>query len=159
MARLTKQFESAKTEWETPDEIYTPLHKEFDFSLDVAASEDNTKCNIFFTEKHNALNRPWCGVCWCNPPYGRALKDWVKKAVVETWNGVTTVMLIPVRSNTIWWHELCIPFAEIRFIKGRPKFGGADEGLPWPLAIMIFRGKPKYNKKKDTCPQTARQAI
>jgi phage N-6-adenine-methyltransferase len=142
MARLEKQFESNKVEWETPLEVFEPLNVEFNFTMDVAASEENKKCDAFLSQADNGLLSSWSGVCWCNPPYGRDLSKWVKKAVSETWNGITTVMLIPVRSNTIWWHDLCIPFGEIRFIKGRPKFGGADQGLPWPLAIIVFRGKP-----------------
>ena len=143
MARLTKQFESAKTDWETPDDVFIPLDKEFGFSLDVAASAQNTKCSSFLSEEDNALEKQWSGTCWCNPPYGRDLQKWVRKAVIETWNHVTTVMFIPARTNTKWWHEFCIPFGEVRFVKGRPKFGGANQGLPWPLAIIIFRGKPK----------------
>lgn len=139
MARLDKQFESAKTEWETPEDLYDPLNDEFHFTLDVAADRDNAKCARYLSVADDGLTSEWGGVCWCNPPYGRDLAKWVRKAVFETWNGVTTVMLIPVRSNTQWWHELCIPFGEIRFVKGRPKFGGADEGLPWPLAVIVFR--------------------
>lgn len=142
MARLDKQFESAKTEWETPDDLFGALHDEFKFTIDVAADRSNAKCAKYFSVADDGLTSEWDGVCWCNPPYGRDLAKWVRKAVFETWNGVTTVMLIPVRSNTQWWHELCIPFGEIRFVKGRPKFGGADEGLPWPLAVIVFRGRP-----------------
>ena len=142
MARLDKQFESATVEWSTPDDIFKPLDEEFAFTLDVAASKENTKCIEFLSSESDGLTTPWNGVCWCNPPYGRDLSKWVRKAVWETWNGVSTVMLIPVRSNTIWWHELCIPFGEIRFVKGRPRFGGASEGLPWPLAVIVFRGRP-----------------
>ena len=151
MARLEKQFESATVEWATPDNIFEPLAKEFLFALDVAANAENAKCSEFITREQDGLSVAWHGVCWCNPPYGRDISKWVRKAVYETWNGVTTVMLIPVRSNTAWWHELCIPFGEIRFIKGRPKFGGADEGLPWPLAIIVFRGRPMLSSnQRDT---------
>lgn len=143
MARLTKQFESSKTEWKTPASIFDPLNAEFGFTVDVAASQENAMCGDFITKDENGLSTPWRGVCWCNPPYGRDIQKWVKKAVVETWNHITTVMLIPVRSNTMWWHELCIPFGEIRFVRGRPRFGGADQGLPWPLAVIVFRGKPQ----------------
>lgn len=148
MARLEKQFESATVEWATPQEIFTPLADEFCFTLDVAANSENAKCTNFLTIEQNGLASAWSGVCWCNPPYGRELSKWVRKAVWETWNGVTTVMLIPVRSNTAWWHDLCIPFGEIRFVKGRPKFGNADEGLPWPLAIIVFRGRPMLSSNE-----------
>lgn len=149
MARLEKQFESATVEWATPDDIFSPLANEFAFAMDVAANDANAKCKEFISREQNGLETPWRGVCWCNPPYGRDLSKWVRKAVWETWNGVTTVMLIPVRSNTAWWHELCIPFGEIRFVRGRPKFGGADEGLPWPLAIIVFRGRPMLSSNAE----------
>ena len=130
MARPEKQFESATVEWATPADIFEPLAKEFTFVLDVAANAENAKCSEFITREQNGLLSPWRGVCWCNPPYGRDLSKWVRKAVWETWNGVTTVMLIPVRSNTAWWHDLCIPFPE-RY--GLPaicqKFIRWDEGL------------------------------
>jgi|LakMenEpi03Aug12_release.lakeMendotaPanAssembly.Ray.scaffolds.fasta_scaffold197323_5 phage N-6-adenine-methyltransferase len=143
MARIDKQFSSEKVEWEPPLDLFDPLNDEFGFTLDVAADSTNAKCEKYLTLSDDVLNTPWSGVCWCNPPpYGRDLAKWVRKGCVETWNGVTSVFLIPVRSNTRWWHDLCIPFGEIRFVIGRPKFGGADQRLPWPLAIIVFRGKP-----------------
>jgi phage N-6-adenine-methyltransferase len=151
MARLDKQFESATVEWSTPPDIFKPLNDEFGFTLDVAANSQNTQCKNFISKEQDGLVAEWIGVCWCNPPYGRDIKKWVKKAVIHTWDGVTTVMLIPVRSNTVWWHQLCIPFGEIRFVKGRPKFGGADKGLPWPLAVVVFRGKPSIIAEVLTC--------
>lgn len=154
MARLDKQFESAKTEWETPLDLFNPLNDEFRFEMDVCALPENTKCEKFLSPDDDGLVSKWGGVCWCNPPYGRDLAKWVRKACCETWNGVTTVMLIPVRSNTKWWHELCIPFGEIRFVLGRPKFGGADQGLPWPLAVIVFRGKPTFGTPNVTCEAT-----
>lgn len=141
MARLDKQFSSNSVEWPTPDFLFAPLNKEFNFTLDVAANSENTKCSSYFTKEMNGLNQKWFGVCWMNPPYGRELKLWMKKAADEQSNGVTTVCLIPARTNTIWFHEIVIPNAEIRFVKGRPKFGGADQGLPWPLLILVFSGK------------------
>jgi site-specific DNA-methyltransferase (adenine-specific) len=65
---------------------------------------------------------------------------WLKKAVNERENGVTTVALIPARTNTGWWHDIVLPNAEVRFVRGRPRFGDADHGLPFPLAILVFRG-------------------
>jgi site-specific DNA-methyltransferase (adenine-specific) len=140
LARLDKQFESATVEWPTPDTLWCPLNEEFGFTLDVAATNENTKCLQFFTKADDGLAQPWQGVCWMNPPYGRELSKWVKKAVEEQKNGVTTVCLIPARTNTGWWHDFVIPHAEVRFVRGRPKFGNANQGLPWPLAILIFKG-------------------
>lgn len=77
-----------------------------------------------------------------NPPYGRNLPQWLEKAIHESYRGVTTVCLIPARTNTIWFHELCFEQAEVRFVLGRPKFNAAEHGLPYPLAIVIYR--PRY---------------
>lgn len=142
MARLSKQFESASVEWTTPAEIFDPLNKEFGFTLDVAATAENTKCNQFYNKETDGLNSPWSGICWMNPPYGRGLGKWMHKAAKERENGVTTVCLIPARTNTNWFHDICLKYGEVRFIRGRPKFGGADKGLPWPLVIIIFRSIP-----------------
>ncbi len=141
MARLEeKRFESATTEWPTPDSLWKPLNDEFNFNLDVCATKDNAKCHRFFTKEQDGLKQDWHGVCWMNPPYGREMVKWLKKAVDEMKNGVTTVALIPSRTNTGWWHELVMKHGEVRFVRGRPKFGNATEGLPWPLAIVIFNG-------------------
>ena len=81
-------------------------------------------------------------VVWLNPPYGETsgkLSDWIKKAVTEADAGATVVMLIPARTNTNWFHDLCLKRGEVRFVRGRPKFGGADHGLPQPLCLVIFR--------------------
>ena len=141
MARLTKQFESDSTEWETPASVFSPLHQEFTFTLDVAADHNNAKCKSFLTAKDDALSLPWNGVCWLNPPYGRGLDKWMQKCASEQIRGVTIVALIPCRTNTNWFHDICIPNAEVRFVRGRPKFGDADQGLPWPLLILVFRGQ------------------
>jgi len=144
MADFTKnRFDSQSVEWETPDEIFAPLNKEFNFTCDVAASPENAKVGIYFTKEDDALSRKWHGRCWMNPPYGRDLPKWLQKALDESYKGVITVCLIPARTNTAWFHELCFNQAEVRFIKGRPKFNNADFGLPFPLAIVIYRRKYK----------------
>lgn len=138
MARLEKQFESATVEWPTPDSLWKPLHDEFAFTLDVAANAENAKCHRFFTQEMDGLSQSWSGVCWMNPPYGRELAKWIKKAHDAMTEGVTTVCLIPSRTNTGWWHDYVMK-GEVRFVRGRPKFGNANQGLPWPLAIVVFR--------------------
>ncbi len=140
MARLDKQFESSKAEWGTPNELYGPLDAEFSFTLDAAADAENSKCAEFIDIDADGLLTPWSGTVWCNPPYGRGLGAWAKKAANEALRGVTSVLLIPARTNTAWFHEYCLGCGEVRFIKGRPKFNGADEGLPWPLCLVVFRG-------------------
>jgi len=133
------RFDSKTVEWSTPDNIYQPLNSEFKFTLDVCATADNAKCSKYYTKEQDGLAQQWDGICWMNPPYGREMVKWLKKALAESYRGVTTVCLIPARTNTVWFHELCFEQAEVRFIKGRPKFGDADHGLPFPLAIIIYR--------------------
>ncbi len=140
MARLSKLFESDRTELETPLEFFAPLHREFGFTLDVAADASNAKCRRFLSKEDDGLSQPWSGVCWMNPPYGSSVPVWLSKAVRERERGVTTVALIPARTNTEWFHEICFRHGEVRFVRGRPKFVGHKHGLPWPLALVIFRG-------------------
>lgn len=140
MSKFDKKFESASKDWETPPELFDILDKEFHFTIDIAADEQNAKVNIFYSKQQDALTKPWTGICWLNPPYGRDLKKWIKKAYVESRKtGTIIVMLIPSRTNTVWWHTYCMRASEIRFIKGRPKFVGAKDGLPQPLAIVVFK--------------------
>jgi len=136
---IKNRFKSNNQDWETPDDIFIPLNKEFRFTLDVSATIKNTKCSSFFTIEQNGLLQKWKGVCWMNPPYNETGK-WVKKAFEESFRGITVVCFIQARTNTNWWHDYCMK-GEIRFIRGRPKFKGCKYGLPQPLAIVIFRGE------------------
>ena len=143
MASFAGKFKSARQDWVTPDELVDPLRLEFPFSLDAAANAENTKAPRFFTKEDDGLAQSWGNnVVWLNPPYGDGaarLSAWVKKAHTESLNGATVVLLIPARTNTNWFHELCLKFGEVRFVQGRPKFGGAEHGLPQPLCFVIFR--------------------
>ena len=153
MADFKQRFDSKKQEWPTPDLLYCPLNAEFDFSLDLAASKENAKCQRFFDRYSNGLSRSWANeTCFLNPPYGdlnHKMSDWVKKAWEESeFNSAVVVMLIPARTNTKWWAKYCMRAAEVRFICGRPKFGNADHGLPLPLVVVVFRkhaGDTKYS--------------
>lgn len=140
--KVNKSLDS--TVWETPPEVFNPIHKEFGFTLDVCAIAENAKCARFFSPVENGLLQDWSGeVCWCNPPYGTQVQKWCKKALLESRKGATTVLLIPCKTNTNWWHDLIIPHAEVRFLRGRVKFiqKGIQYGqaLPWPLAFVIYR--------------------
>lgn len=143
MASFDGKFESVKQDWTTPQDLFERLNTEFRFTLDVAASEHNSKCEWYICEEEDALTEDWEGVCWLNPPYGEGknrLERWVEKAYLEANRGrAVVVMLIPARTNTNWWHKYCMNAAEVRFICGRPKFGGADHDLPQPLALVVFR--------------------
>ena len=133
---------SSKTDlWATPQDFYDELNKEFNFTLDPCATTENAKCDKFYTIKENGLNQNWEGeVVFCNPPYGRAIKDWVKKCYEESKKPNTTVvMLIPARTDTIYFHEYIYHNVKvIRFIKGRLKFGNSTNSAPFPSAIVIF---------------------
>lgn len=142
MARFKGKFDSIKNDWETPDDLFQTVNQEFGFTLDVAASPHNAKLARFITKEQDSMQTSWgTEVCWLNPPYGEGYKlaEWVKKAHRESTLGATVVMLIPARTNTRWFHDFCLKYGEVRFIKGRPKFGDAEHGLPQPLCFVIFR--------------------
>ncbi len=138
MVRPELRFKSATNEWPTPDTLWKPLDDEFGFTLDVCSTHENAKCSNHFTLAEDGLKQPWSGVAWMNPPYGAQLARWVKKCHDEAKRGVLVVGLIPVRSNTSYWHDY-IMGNEIRFVRGYPKFGNAKQGLKAPLAVVVWR--------------------
>lgn len=131
-------FSSATDLWATPQGFYDILHKEFDFTLDPCANVENAKCAKFYTQEQNGLMQSWKGErVFCNPPYGRVIGDWVKKCA--TGGAEITVALLPARTDTRWFHEYIYGKAEIRFIKGRIKFGGHANSAPFPSMVVIWR--------------------
>lgn len=135
-------FNSKSQEYETPKDIFEPLQEEFNMKLDVCATEHNAKCENYFTKEQDGLTKDWnsFGNFWMNPPFGRALKKWVAKAFEESQKGVIGVCILPVRSNTLWWHKYIIDTKqEVRFLKGEIKFSDCKRGLWLPFAIVIFR--------------------
>lgn len=135
---------SSKTDmWFTPQEFFDKLDQEFNFTLDVCAIPENAKCERFFTPEMNSLKQEWTGVCWCNPPYGRELGKWVEKAYIASTYGTTVVMLIPARTDTQWFHKYIYnkENVEIRFVKGRLKFGRQKNAAPFPSMVVIFKGE------------------
>jgi len=133
-----ERFRNRTNEWETPIEVFGVLDAEFGFTLDVCASSENRKCENYFDKERDGLRQEWRGVCWMNPPYGQQIRLWVKKAFDSSVNGARVVCLLPARTNTAYWHNYCMK-AEIRFIKGYPRFGDAVQGLKFPLAVVVFR--------------------
>ncbi|MDD4378320.1 MAG: DNA N-6-adenine-methyltransferase [Eubacteriales bacterium] len=133
---------SSKTDlWATPQDFYDNLNKEFNFTLDPCATHENAKCDKYFTTKENGLKQDWGGeTVFCNPPYGRAIKDWVEKCYKESKKPNTTVvMLIPARTDTKYFHKYIYHKAkEIRFVKGRLKFGNAKNSAPFPSMVVVF---------------------
>jgi phage N-6-adenine-methyltransferase len=135
---MSVHFSSETDNWATPQAFFETLNAEFNFDLDVCADELNAKCARFFTKEQDGLTQSWKGVVWCNPPYGREIGFWLEKAV-ESWKaGATVVLLVPSRTDTRWWHDYAMQ-GEIRFIKGRLKFGNATTPAPFPSAVIVFR--------------------
>lgn len=137
---LGVHFSSATDEWATPQDLFDQLDSEFHFDLDVCALDSSAKCSAYFTPEQDGLAQPWSGTCWMNPPYGDVIGGWVAKAHEAANNGATVVCLVPARTDTGWWWDHCI-HAEVRFLRGRLKFGGATSGAPFPSAVVIF-GRP-----------------
>lgn len=135
-------FSSNKDNWSTPQEFFNTLNEEFRFTLDPCSDESNHKCSKYFTKSDNGLMQDWGGeVVFCNPPYGREIYKWVEKCY---WEGhkenTVVVMLIPARTDTKYFHDFILNRSEVRFVKGRLKFGDAKDGAPFPSMIVVFRG-------------------
>lgn len=126
-------------EWETPQDLFDELDKEFNFQLDVCATKENAKVGRFYNKSEDGLSKEWLGTCWMNPPYGREIGKWVFKAFCEGKNGTTVVALLPARTDTRWFHDYIYNKAEIRFIKGRLKFSNSKNSAPFPSMIVIFK--------------------
>jgi site-specific DNA-methyltransferase (adenine-specific) len=145
-------FSSKSCLWETPQYLFDELNAEFHFDLDPCATKENAKCSVFFTTEENGLLQDWSGTVFMNPPYGKwgtnltcgcpthNIAKWVKKAYQESRRGITTVCLLPARTDTSWWHLFVLEASEIRFVRGRLKFGDSDNSAPFPSAIVVFRG-------------------
>lgn len=132
--------ENPKDDRPTPDGFFAPLMEEFGFEIDVAASVQNTKCKRFYTVDDDGLAQSWApGPVWCNPPYSE-IGLWVQKAAQEQSNGVTSVLLVPASTDVAWFHDFVLPSAEIRFVRGRLKFGNTSNRAPFASLILIFRG-------------------
>lgn len=140
------RWHSRGSDWSTPQDLFDSLNKEFHFTLDPCASEWNAKCEKFFTEEQNGLMQDWSkDIVFMNPPYGKVLYDWMKKAYESE---TTVVCLVPSATDTQWFHDFALK-GEIRFLRGRPRFvtkEGSWQQTFSPSIIVIFR----KNEKKDT---------
>lgn len=136
---VSVHFSSATPEWATPQDFFDKCALEFGpFDLDPCATAQNAKCPRFFTQADDGLAQQWKGRVWMNPPYGRTIGLWMQKAWRSAQAGATVVCLVPARTDTHWWHNYAIK-AEVRFIRGRLKFGGHKNSAPFPSALVIFR--------------------
>lgn len=152
MTTTTNSFTSAggaaymsnRMDWETPTDLFAKLDSEFHFTLDAASSESNHKCQKYYTVKNSAFDHEWGGhTVFCNPPYGRAIADWVRKCSMEASRKNTiVVMLLPARTDTRWFQDYILDRAEVRFLKGRLRFetdGIPDGPAPFPSMVVVMR--------------------
>lgn len=135
---MNVHFSSKTNEWATPQALFDDLNEEFKFTLDPCATNKNKKVAYYFTSRDDGLKQDWGKhTVFMNPPYGREIGKWVKKASEARGK---IVCLLPARTDTRWfWDNICDnPRAKIRFIKGRLKFGGHKNSAPFPSMIVIF---------------------
>jgi len=127
--------------WATPQKWFDYLNLEFGFTLDPCCLPATAKCKKFYTPVEDGLSKSWQDErVFMNPPYGREIGKWMKKAHDEALNnGALVVCFVPARVDTDWWHRYAIKAADIRYPKGRVKFEGADASAPFPVAIVVFR--------------------
>lgn len=136
---LAVHFSSRTDEWPTPDWLFELLDQEFRFTLDPCSSDANARCARHFTRREDGLAQDWTqDVVFMNPPYGRQIGQWMRKAFESALAGATVVCLVPARTDTAWWHAYAV-HGEIRFLRGRLKFGRATQSAPFPSAIVVFR--------------------
>lgn len=130
-----------KQSWTTPRGLFAELHREFVFTMDAAASPENALLGDYLTEEMNALSRQWSGRAFCNPPFARCC-EFVRHAAAQVRSGAcqVVVMLVPVRSDVGWWHDVALsPECEIRWIRGRLRYGDGKVNAPFPSCILVLR--------------------
>jgi site-specific DNA-methyltransferase (adenine-specific) len=141
-------YTEQRQDWATPRDLFEALDREFHFTLDVCASAENAKVPQHLTEEDNALMLEWSGACYMNPPYAK-MEQWVRKAHLEACRGAVVVCLLPVRTDTSWWHEWVTKAREVRFIRGRVRFEGTTSSAPFASAVVVFdrpEERPFYHK-------------
>ena len=134
-------FSSEHELWPTPRAFFYALDSEFKFTLDPCATKDNAKCKKFFTSEEDGLLQDWTkDKVFMNPPYGKQIGNWMQKALESSRGGALVVCLVPARTDTSWWHDYVEKKAsEIRFLRGRLKFGGNKNSAPFPSVVIIYR--------------------
>jgi phage N-6-adenine-methyltransferase len=166
-------FSKASDEWRTPVETFNALNAEFGFDLDAAATADNSWVDgDYFGPDHFYVNQrdalaidDWTiygSTIWLNPPYSRC-REFIAKAAQEARRGATVVCLVPSRTDTRWWHgdvwdaerNQPRPGVEVRFIKGRLKFGNSENSAPFPSVVVVFR--PPAEGTRETVRKAIRE--
>lgn len=127
-------------EWRTPRELFNTLNDLFHFDVDAAATEENKLCDRYFVD---GLAANWDGLCvYCNPPYSN-IKAWVEKAYNAK---AKTIMLLPARTDTIWFHKYIYGKHTILFLRGRLKFNDGKGAAPFPSMLVLIN-----NMEVDNC--------
>jgi len=138
-------FTSKTGEWETPQDLFEKLNRIYHFNLDPCSTELNHKCARYFTKESDGLIQSWEGFrVFMNPPYGREIGAWVKKAFES--KAEIVVCLLPARTDTNWFHSYIYGKAEINFLKGRLKFSKSKNSAPFPSMIVIY----KFGRQNDS---------
>jgi site-specific DNA-methyltransferase (adenine-specific) len=133
-------YSSRSEEWPTPQFFFDQLNEEFHFTLDPCATQQNAKCKLFFTKKDDGLHKSWSThVVFCNPPSGRDMRDWARKCAEAARQGALVVLLAHARTDTRWFHEWVYGKAELRFVRGRLKFGDGTQPAPFPSLVAVYR--------------------
>lgn len=136
--RAPLHFSSVKMDWRTPSHVFAKLDDEFRFTVDGCSSDANALTERHWTEEHEPLLRSWAGErVFINPPYGRQIGRWMEKAWTESPHALV-VALIPSRTDAAWWHDYVMKADEIRFFRGRIKFGGSLHNAPFPSCIVVW---------------------
>jgi phage N-6-adenine-methyltransferase len=133
-------YSSKTDDWATPQDFFDKIQREFHLDHDVCADETNAKLPRYFSKQYDGLKCNWSGLrCWMNPPYGRKIGKWVQKA--SEGGAALVVALLPARTDTKYFHDYIYnkPNVEIRFIKGRLKFGDSKNSAPFPSMLVIFK--------------------
>lgn len=140
-------------EWPTPRWLVDQLAAEFGpFDLDPAATAGNAKAPMFYTAADNGLSREWRGRIWLNPPYGRNIGAWTRKAAAEARHGTasTVVALVPASVDAAWFRQAAADSALVRFWPGRIHFGDGDRA-PFPSAVLVFGRLPGRHGTIPAC--------
>src|ERR1035437_7030314 len=144
MAIIKSMVSSKTNEWATPSKLFNYLNKEFNFTLDPCCTHENAKCVKHYTMEDNGLSKSWYNeVVFINPPYGGHTKEWLEKVEKESHeNNAVCVCLIVSATDRSYWHDnICQKSQEIRFMRGRVKFGTSKETAPFASALVIFTPK------------------
>lgn len=139
-ARNNGRYNGNGRNWETPPDVFGPLHAEFGFTLDPCANASNFKCARWIGEEQDGLKADWSGErVFMNPPYGREIYAWTRKAREEAARGALVVGLLPASTDLAWWHEDVVGHAEVRYIRGRVRFltGGPYRASGFFASVVV----------------------